>query len=274
MKGIEEAAMEHGSKQARFPERCLIVAHRGASGRAPENTADSFRLAATFEADAAETDVRRTRDGSLVLIHDETVDRTSNGMGRVCDLDLADLLRLDAGSWFGPGFEGESLLTFDEGLRLLKSLKLRPVIEIKETETCPDVANRLQEYEMTDECHVVSFLPEAIAAMRKAAPGVTATLILDPRSPLFRQSDPLDVIAGAVTGCGADGAGLFHMVVTRELVIGLHERGIPVSLLLLDREEEIRKGLALGVEAILTDFPDRARRLMREYTAGLSTEGA
>src|SRR2546426_332500 len=83
-------------------DRCLVIAHRGASAAAPENTLAAFRLAADLGADAVELDVRRTVDGQLVVIHDASVDRTTDGTGRVAALTLDQLRRFDAGRKFGP----------------------------------------------------------------------------------------------------------------------------------------------------------------------------
>lgn len=90
------------------------VAHRGATGYAPENTIAAFDLAVEMKADYIEIDVQRSKDGELVLIHDTTVDRTTDGTGKVGDLTFEQLRSLDAGSWFGEQFEGEKIPTFDE----------------------------------------------------------------------------------------------------------------------------------------------------------------
>lgn len=242
---------------SRTGTEAVVVAHRGASGRAPENTGDSFRLAALLEADAVETDIRRARDGSLVLIHDASLDRTTDGMGLVADHDLAALRRLEAGSWFGPGFQGQRILSVDEGLALFRDLGLGAVIEIKEPETSPDVARAVRSHRMVPKCHIVSFLPSAIAAVREAEPQLTGTLILDPRSDIFRERVPVQPILAALESCGAVGVALYYSVASPELVGALRERSVAVSLLLLNRVEDIRGGLELGPEAILTDFPDR-----------------
>ena len=96
--------------------RPLVLAHRGASAYAPENTFAAFDLALEMNAPALETDVRRTADGQLVLLHDERVDRTTDGQGRVADLTLAELKGLDAGSWLGAQFAGQTVPTVEEFL--------------------------------------------------------------------------------------------------------------------------------------------------------------
>src|SRR3989449_9458057 len=89
--------------------RCLVIAHRGASAAAPENTLAAFRLAADLGADGIELDVRGTADGQLVVLHDASVNRTTDGAGRVAALTLDQLRRVDAGKKFGPSFRGERI---------------------------------------------------------------------------------------------------------------------------------------------------------------------
>ncbi len=98
----------------------LIIAHRGASGHAPENTLAAFRKAVAQGATFIETDLQLSRDVRLVAIHDATVNRTTNGQGSVQDMTLADLRRLDAGSWFGSEFTGERIPTLEEILEFSK----------------------------------------------------------------------------------------------------------------------------------------------------------
>ncbi len=108
----------------------MVVAHRGASRHAPENTLAAFRKAIELGADLIEFDVRQTRDGHLVVMHDDTVDRTTDGRGRVSQMTLEEIRKLDAGSWFGPQFKGERVPTLDEALETIKGGAL-PDIDFK-----------------------------------------------------------------------------------------------------------------------------------------------
>src|SRR6056297_1649122 len=107
-----------------------ILGHRGASGMAPENTESAFKKALQSGADGVELDVHLTKDKELVVIHDERVDRTTDGTGYVKDLTLKEIKKLDAGSYFSPQFAGERILTLEEALELARSFKLIN-IEIK-----------------------------------------------------------------------------------------------------------------------------------------------
>lgn len=126
----------------------LWIAHRGGGSSAPENTLAAIRCGAAAGFRMVEFDVMLSRDGVPVLIHDETLERTTDGRGQVCAHDSATLRALDAGSWHGPGFAGERIPTLDEALDLLLALDLDANIEIKpargfERETAEQVALRV-----------------------------------------------------------------------------------------------------------------------------------
>src|SRR5258708_9070381 len=109
----------------------LVIAHRGASGNAPENTLAAFRKAVALGATFIETDLQLSRDARLVAIHDATVNRTTNGQGAVHDMTLAELRRLDAGSWFGSEFAGERIPTLEEILEFSKKKDVVFYLEMK-----------------------------------------------------------------------------------------------------------------------------------------------
>ena len=108
-----------------------VIAHRGLSARAPENTLAAFRAAAGAGVPWVECDVQLTADGHAVLLHDETLDRTTDGTGRLADTPLAGLRGLDAGGWFDAAFAGESIPALSEALDLLAALGLGVNLEIK-----------------------------------------------------------------------------------------------------------------------------------------------
>lgn len=125
-KGVEMAFPYWTGK---FP--IMVIAHRGFSGQAPENTLASFQKAVELGSDMIELDVRFSKDGQVVVIHDDTIDRTTNGRGKVADYTLKELKQFDAGSWFAPQFSGERIPTLKEVLELVKG-KVLVNIEIKD----------------------------------------------------------------------------------------------------------------------------------------------
>jgi glycerophosphoryl diester phosphodiesterase len=109
----------------------LIFAHRGVSSQCPENTLAAFRRAIEIGAEGIELDVHRTKDGQLVVCHDESVDRTTDGKGVIQEMTVQDLSRLDAGGWFGPAYKGERIPLLEEVLELLEPTPLGLNIELK-----------------------------------------------------------------------------------------------------------------------------------------------
>ena len=109
----------------------LLIAHRGASGHAPENTLAAFRKAVSLGVGFIETDLQLTRDARFVAIHDDTVDRTTNGHGAVHDLTLEAIRKLDAGSWFGSEYAGERIPTLEEILEFSKKNDVVFYLELK-----------------------------------------------------------------------------------------------------------------------------------------------
>jgi glycerophosphoryl diester phosphodiesterase len=152
-----------------------IIGHRGARAHAPENTLSGIRTAARLGARWIEVDVKLTRDAVPVLMHDDMLDRTTDGRGPVKELDLADLRRLDAGSWFGPQFGGERVPVLDEVLALCGELGLGINIEIKpcpgrEAETARAALERLRAFPAGLPVLVSSFALESLEETRRRAP--------------------------------------------------------------------------------------------------------
>lgn len=146
----------------------FVAAHRGLSESYPENTIEAFSAAIEAGVDQIETDVRISKDGELVLMHDETVDRTTNGTGAVCDMTLEELKALDAGIKKGKSFSGAKIPTFKEFLELVKDLpKITIDIELKEYPTegredlshsvCDRVLEMIDSYDFTGRCVINTF---------------------------------------------------------------------------------------------------------------------
>src|SRR5205823_7284106 len=132
--GMTQAPTERLSLRQRLVQergRVWVVGHRGAMGHRPENTLASFEYAVAHGADWIELDVHLTRDGALAVIHDEAVDRTTDGHGLVNDHTLAELKKLDAGTWFAPEFAGQRIPSLDEVLVWARERNTVVDIEIK-----------------------------------------------------------------------------------------------------------------------------------------------
>lgn len=168
------------------PQRDEVQAHRGASAVAPENTVAAFRAAAEQGARWVELDVALTADGTLVVIHDGSVDRTTSGAGSLGALNYADLRRLDAGSWFGSAFVGEPVPTLEEALKALGELGLGANVEIKQhkhhrslEQLTTAVQAALRTRTPDTRIMISSFDPQALAAMHRLEPELEMAMLWD-----------------------------------------------------------------------------------------------
>src|SRR5258705_3012033 len=160
----------------------LVIAHRGASGNAPENTLAAFRKAIALGASFIETDLQLSRDAHFVAIHDATVNRTTNGQGAVHDIALADLRKLDAGSWFGSEFARERIPTLEEILEFSKKNDVVFYLEIKPGGSWGGehaLIGSLRESEEIPRTVVISFDPSIVLSVRKIEPTLMTGLLYD-----------------------------------------------------------------------------------------------
>jgi len=244
-------------------ERFLRIAHRGASGHAPENTLAAFRLALEQGTDAIELDLRSTRDGHLVALHDASVDRTTNGRGRLADLTLAEVERLDAGGWFAPRFRGEHIPRLSEVLGLARRSDIRLLLELK-TDGNPAsewIARTVQEVGRAGLVERVTFLSFDASALeqvrREEARAATAWLVKRIPLRVVQRLAALRAAALAPHWAGVSAA----------LVRSLHEAGYPVMVWTVDAPATMRRLLRLGVDALATNFPDRLTAVLDEARA-------
>jgi glycerophosphoryl diester phosphodiesterase len=241
-----------------------VIAHRGFSGHAPENTLVAIRQAIEVGADMVEIDVTVTSDGHVILLHDETLDRTTDGQGLPTEKTLDEIRRLDAGSWFGPDYAGEKIPTLSEALETVKD-RILINIEIKsealEHGVVPKVAALIVEHGMLDRVVVSSFSPEALRLMKITDPAViTATLF---NKELHTDRDPLEIIMEV----GSHGFNISGKRLTAEMVERCHKHGIPVAVYTVNEPSEMRRLMELGVDAVFTDYPDQMLEVVEEGDA-------
>jgi glycerophosphoryl diester phosphodiesterase len=257
-----------------FPPRLSLQAHRGAAGLAPENTLAAFRTAIELGVDAAELDLQATKDGVVVVIHDDTVDRTTDGRGRIGDLTLAEIKRLDAGVKFGAAFQGERVPTLRELIDLVKAggnQRFRLNLEIKFVEgregQPADLEERvlavLGETGFLDRVITQSFHHAAAAKMKRLAPSIPAGLLVGQR----RQ--PPDPVA-AVRRHGVDYYAPHYSLVTPDLLRSLHQAGIPVVAWTVNDAADMRRLITSGLgtlagDGIISDHPDRLVKLRKTW---------
>ena len=242
---------------AACPPLGRVIGHRGAAMRVPENTLAGLRRAKALGCSAVEFDVRLTADGTLVLCHDSTLDRTTTGRGRVSAQTLAAIRECDAGVRFGPMFIGERVPTLDEALLLAAELDLTANIEIKadrgrDYATAAAVAATLQRLRNRIGAVLVSsFLPRAVAALRELAPEI-------PRALLFRLVPRGWAETASRLGCAAIGADRRRLRPVR--VAEIRAAGYPLLAYTVNDPVRARLLFDWGVTSVFSDAPDMILR--------------
>jgi len=229
-----------------------IVAHRGASRIAPENTLAAFRLAAQQGARWIEFDVSLLGDGTPVIHHDDTLDRCTNARGPLTDLRAGDLAGIDAGGWFGPGFAGEPLPTLEATLDLIAALGLSANLEMKSHDAPPEplaaaVARALAARPWaTPRILVSSFEMPTLAALRG----------LMPRQPLAAlYEDPPAEWPRVLEGLGACSLHIEHPYLTGDILAEAARRGVHVRVYTINEPDRVAPFRAAGLAGVITDHP-------------------
>jgi glycerophosphoryl diester phosphodiesterase len=235
----------------------LAIAHRGASGYAPENTFAAFRKALAMGAGFVETDLQLSRDARFVAIHDATVNRTTNGQGAVHDLTLADLRKLDAGSWFGSEFAGERIPTLEEILEFAKKHDVVFYLELKPFGSWGGehaLISALRESGEIARSVVISFDPGTLAEIRKIEPTLMTGLLFDGRI-----TEPLE----KAQEIGARQIAVRGDLVTPRLLKEARSRDLQVVCWTVNHPAHMRLLVEAGVDGLISDYPDRLVELTR-----------
>jgi glycerophosphoryl diester phosphodiesterase len=233
----------------------LVVGHRGAALSAPENTLAGFCMAAALDVAWVEFDVRLTADGCCILLHDDTLDRTTSGRGPAAALTFEEIRRLDAGAWFGDDFAGQRVPSLEEAIDLLTELKLGAVIELKphpgaEAATGRAAAMVIAERWPADREPplISSFKAPALAAARAAAPQFPRALLVGPvPRDWHRQLVALDCIA-----LHADQRRL-----DRATVASVRDADFPLFAYTVNLPKRAAELFSWGVNAVFSDCPER-----------------
>ena len=227
----------------------LVIAHRGASGTRPENTLCAFRRAEALGAQMIELDVQLTRDGEVVVIHDWTLARTTDGRGRVASRTLRELRRLDAGAWFDPAYRGETIPTLRE---VLDAVRMRVNVELKARGDDGLEARALDVVRAAGaEGRVIfsSFHPQSLVRLRARA-GDADIAVLWSRQRLL-------MALRLAEGVGATALHIRNGAVVPGEVRAARARGLEVRVWTVNEPGESAALQALGVSGLFTDFPER-----------------
>jgi glycerophosphoryl diester phosphodiesterase len=243
------------------PGPCDVVGHRGFSAVAPENTLAAIGRAIEAGADGCEFDVYRCRDGAVVLMHDATVDRTTSGQGKIADLTLAELKRLDAGQWKAPEYAGQTVPTLEEALQRLKNSGCQPVIEIKMEGIAEQVVAAVRAAGMLDQSAVIAFSKDVVRDVRRLAPELRCGWLCS-RQPAGSPAEQAAWFAEQAGECGTNLVDLNYEMLSPQLLEELRRRGLTVWAWTVNDAPIIIMLAAWGVESITTDHPDRARAVL------------
>ena len=233
----------------------LLIAHRGASGYAPENTMAAFRKAVAMGLSFIETDLQLSRDARFVAIHDGTVNRTTNGQGSVHDLSLTELRRLDAGSWFGSSFTGERIPTLEEILEFAKRHDVVFYLELKPGGSWGGehaLIGALRESGEIARVVVISFDPVIVAAIRKAEPTLMTGLLYDGQI-----ERPIE----KALEIGARQLVIRGDLVTPAMIAEAKRNDLQVICWTVNHPAHMRLLATAGVAGIMSDYPDRLASL-------------
>jgi len=225
-----------------------IMGHRGAAALEPENTLRSIRRALAIGAAAVEVDVQLTRDGELAVIHDGTVDRTTNGQGAVRDFTLAELKTLDAGL-------GETIPSLAEVAAAVAG-KAHLIVEVKHPEAAPALLKFFQGRDIYQQAHVISFWHPVVKALRGMEPRLHTGVLM-----VGCPADPV----GLARAAGAEALVLHYGYVTPDLVKAAHAAGLLVYIWNIDDVETLKPYLVMNLDGIGSNRPD----VLVEYIKGL-----
>ncbi len=251
-------------RMGRFP--VLVIAHRGFSGAAPENTLSAFKKAIEAGSDMVELDARLSRDRKVVIFHDNTLERTTNGTGKVSDHTLEELKRLDAGSWFSPAHSGEKIPALREVLELARD-RILVNIELKAAglgrHNIVDLADRslqdVEEAAMGDQVLFSSFDLSGIRRIREKNPGLPLALITASR---WRM--PADLITTRLLSA----LNCRKTILNAGILSKAHQQETKINVWTVDTEKEMNRFIAMGVDGIITNHPDRLIEVLRKRELG------
>ncbi|KRG13832.1 glycerophosphodiester phosphodiesterase [Lederbergia galactosidilytica] len=237
-----------------------IFAHRGSSGTHPENTLAAFREAIRLGVDGIELDIQLTKDGELVVIHDYTLDRTTDGTGKLLDYTLEELKTFDAGIKFSPEFTGETIPTFREVLSLFQNTDIKLNVEIKkpvkeETGIEEKMIQQLEEFNYINRSIISSFNHESLQKVVSINNNLECAILY-----MKKFANPWEYAAEI----GAKALHTYRPETDSKMVAEAQHRGFPVRVFTINKEEDMTRFFEIKIAAIFTDYPEKAMKLLKE----------
>lgn len=236
------------------PNRVSVTAHRGDSKNAPENTMAAFRLAVENQADCVELDVRQTRDGKYIIMHDASLKRTTGLNRKVGEVNYAYIEQLEAGSWFSEEYAGEPIPTLEEVLAFAVENDVKLNIELKPAHTDQDyeagILQLIEDYDCADQCVIASSDYSALQNVKILNPDIQTAYIVHVA---FGEINELEY---------ADAISIRHTFVNANMVKSLHRQGKDIYAWTVNSEKTIKNLMFMDVDCIITDNPYRTKDII------------
>jgi len=247
----------------------IVVAHRGASGYAPENTMAAIKKAITMGVDMIEIDVQLSKDNEVVLMHDLTVDRTTNGKGKVRDLYLEEIKKLDAGKWFSSEFSGEKVPTLEEVIQAING-QCKLLIEVKHVKSKKqEIENKIvqliNKYNAYNWCIVQSFETQVIKNIQALDKSIECHKLVTMNISVL----PLHIDSRIKTGTiykykNVQSINPYFKMLNKRKVKKIHSYGQKVITWTVNEPEDMKRMIEMGVDGIITNYPDRLIQLLKK----------
>ncbi len=232
----------------------VIIAHRGFSSLYPENTLISFRKALDTGVDFIELDIRLSSDNEIIVIHDETIDRTTDGKGRVDQLTLDQIRKYSAGKWFSESFSKEKVPTLIEVFELIGK-KTKLMIEIKQPGIEDRLINLIECYDMTGNIICISYFLESVAEIKRLNPSIPIGIIKNCFDPGMLK----DYLRANINMILTD----YYQLIPNLLKI-CYINGLTLDVGTLNKEEDLKKALDMKLPIITTDYPQLLKKILEE----------
>ncbi len=254
-------------KHAKNDNHPIIIAHRGGAKLAPENTLASFKNAIVIGADMIEIDVHFSKDSEIMVIHDESLDRTTNGTGEIKDLTLDEIKKYDAGSWFSEDFKNEKVPTLTEVLQSING-QCKLLIEIKGgDERYPGLEKKIietvKEHNAEPWVVIQSFNKNSILRIKEMYPDLVTYYLLGKGFNDFYDEVSGQISKGKSIKKKFDGVAPNYKLLDKNKVDLLHKAGFGIFTYTVNKKADMQKVIEVGVDGIITDSPDILKNILK-----------
>jgi glycerophosphoryl diester phosphodiesterase len=241
----------------KMSSRPLNIAHRGASADAPENTMAAFLLAEKQGADMIELDVHFTKDGQVVVMHDNSLDRTTNGKGKIIDCNYSDLKKLDAGIKFSSKFKGERIPLLED---VIKNTQLPLLIEVKRSGRKfrgieKKIIKIISEHHAEHRCFIQSFETSVLKNFKALNAHLPLYKLVTGNIPILPLHIDSKLQVGKITRYKWEAINPNHLFVTKSLVKKIHAKNKKIYTWTVNKKEDMKKLIDYGVDGIITNYP-------------------